>query len=142
MKVVNLVSITCISPQLKNCVPSRVVEQVMREGMQNSEPRESPEQRGSLTVCTTRCAHSHTCHGKTDVKLLHELPERDRETVTGRGLGWFGGGAWGQGGAPADVGRGGGQEKSENVGVGSPGVRRGEGGHACPHHLHGPGLRH
>ena len=87
MKVVNLVSITCISPQLKNCVPSRVVEQVIREGMQNSEPRESPEQRGSLTVCTTRCAHSHTCHGKTDVKLLHELPERDRETVTGRGLG-------------------------------------------------------
>ena len=60
--------------------------------------------------------------------------------VTGRGLGWLGGGACGQGGAPADVG--GGQEKSEKVGVGSPGVRRGEGGHACPHRLHGPGLRH
>lgn len=45
--------------------------------------------------------------------------------MTGLGLGWFGGGAWGQGGAPED---GGGQEKSEeNMGVGSPGVRRGEG---------------
>lgn len=29
---------------------------------------------------------------------------RDRETVTGLGLGWFGGGAWGQGGAPEDGG--------------------------------------
>ena len=51
----------------------------MREGMQNSEPRESPEQRGPLTVCTTRYTHSHTCHGKTDVQLLHELQERSRE---------------------------------------------------------------
>lgn len=115
----------------------------MREGMQNSEPRESPEQRGPLTVCTTRYTHSHTCHGKTDVQLLHELQERSREGPrvgdwAGPGLVWRRG--LGQGGAPADVGAG--QEKSEKVGVGSPGVRRGEGGHACPHRLHGPGLRH
>ena len=28
------------------------------------------------------------------------------------------------------------------MGVWSPGVRRGAGGHACPHHLPGPGLGH
>ena len=85
----------------------------MREGMQNSEPRESPEQRGPLTVSTTRYTHSHTCHGKTDVQLLHELQERSRERPrdgdwAGPGLVWRRG--LGQGGAPADVGGGAGKE--------------------------------
>ena len=49
------------------------------------------------TQCMGRQMQTYCMNYKRD-------PERHREIGTELGLDWFAGGAWGQGGAPADVG--------------------------------------